>query len=102
MLKELFKGLYEQPDAAAGARYFDQWVSKAKRSRLPAMKKVAESFKASQAWILIWFEYAITNALTEGINSVIQGLKTTARGFRSAASYRTRILFFAGKLELHP
>ena len=102
MLKELFKGLYEQPDAAAGARYFDQWVSKAKRSRLPAMKKVAESFKASRAWILNWFEYAITNALTEGLNSVIQGLKTAARGFRNAASYRTRILFFAGKLELHP
>ena len=102
MLKELFKGLYEQPDAAAGARYFDQWVSKAKRSRLPAMKKVAESFKASRTWILNWFEYAITNALTEGLNSVIQGLRTATRGFRNAASYRTRILFFAGKLELHP
>jgi len=99
-LKELFKGLYEQKDAEAGAKYFDQWVGKAKCSRLPAMKKVAESFKASREWILNWFEYPITNALTEGLNSVIQGLKTAARGFRNAASYRTRILFFAGKLEL--
>jgi transposase len=99
-LKELFKGLYEQKDAEAGGRYFDQWVVKAKRSRLPSMKKLAESFKASREGILNWFDYHITNALTEGLNSVIQGLKTAARGFRNAASYRIRILFFAGKLEL--
>jgi transposase len=99
-LKELFKGLYEQKDAEAGARYFDQWVQKAKRSRLPAMKKLAASFQASREGILNWFDYQITNALTEGLNSVIQGLKTAARGFRNAASYRIRILFFTGKLEL--
>ncbi|MCX7430642.1 MAG: transposase, partial [Planctomycetia bacterium] len=33
-------------------------------------------------------------------NSVIQALKYAARGFRSFTNYRTRILFFCGKLDL--
>ncbi len=44
----------------------------------------------------------ITNALTEGFNSKIQALKAEARGFRSFENYRTRILFFCGKLDLMP
>ena len=41
-------------------------------------------------------------ATTEGFNSVIQALKYAARGFRSFGNYRTRILFFCGKLDLRP
>jgi transposase len=57
-----------------------------------------QRFQASREGGLNWFAYQITNALTEGLISVIQGIKTAARGFRNAASYR--ILCFAGKLEL--
>jgi hypothetical protein len=46
--------------------------------------------------------YPITNAVTEGLNSKIQQLKAHARGFRSFLNYRTRILFFCGKLDLLP
>lgn len=100
MHKELFKGLYEQKDGIAGRIYFKKWAAKAQRSRLPAIQKVAKSFTASMEGILNWFEHRITNALTEGLNSVIQSLKTAARGFRNAEAYRIRILFFAGKLDL--
>ncbi len=98
--KELFKGLYEQKDRAAGSVFFDKWEKKGSRSRLPAIKKVTKSFSASKEGILNWFELQITNRLTEGMNSVIQSLKTAARGFRNEASYRTRILFYAGKLDV--
>ena len=33
-------------------------------------------------------------------NSKIQALKADARGFRKFENYRTRILFFCGRLEL--
>jgi transposase len=36
------------------------------------------------------------------MNSKIQHLKSSARGFRSFANYRIRILFFCGKLSLYP
>jgi len=48
------------------------------------------------------FVYRITNATTEGFNSVIQALKCAARSFHSAGNYRTRILCFGGKLDLRP
>ncbi|MDR3343375.1 MAG: transposase, partial [Treponema sp.] len=38
----------------------------------------------------------------EGINSVIQHIKATARGFRSFQNYRTSILFYCGGLDLYP
>ena len=47
-------------------------------------------------------KYPIKNAATEGFNSKIQSLKSAARGFRSFANYRLRILFYCGKLDLMP
>ena len=52
--------------------------------------------------ILTYLRHSITNAVTEGLNSKIQSLKSNARGFRSFQNYRTRILFFCGKLSLQP
>jgi hypothetical protein len=52
--------------------------------------------------IITYLRYPISNAVTEGLNSKIQALQSNARGFRSFANYRTRILFFCGKLDQHP
>ena len=52
--------------------------------------------------LLTYFTYAISNAMTEGFNSKIQSLKQAARGFRTFANFRIRILFFCGKLNLYP
>ena len=52
--------------------------------------------------LLNYIEHRITNAVAEGFNSRIQSIKAAARGFRRFANYRTRILFFCGKLDLAP
>lgn len=52
--------------------------------------------------LVTYFAHPITNALTEGFNSKIQAIRAEARGFRRFANYRTRILFFCGKLDLLP
>jgi len=69
--------------------------------------KVAKMLKRHLPNLLSYFLYRITNATSEGFNSVIQALKYAARkyaarGFRSFKNYRTRILFFCGKLDLKP
>jgi len=38
----------------------------------------------------------------EGFNSKIQAIKADARGARRFENYRTRILFFCGKLDMTP
>ena len=52
--------------------------------------------------LVTFFLYWITSATTEGFNSVIEPLTYAARGFRSFGNYRTRIVFFCGKLDLGP
>ena len=47
-------------------------------------------------------KHRITNAFAEGTNSVIQLIKSSARGFRNFENYRTAILFFCGGLDLFP
>ena len=64
------------------------------------MKKLAKSFRQSLPYLVTWFQYPISNAMAEGFNSVIQMIKSAARGFRNAANYRISILFHCGKLDL--
>ena len=71
-------------------------------SGVTEMKKIMRMIKRHFANILTYFDCYITNAFSEGINSKIQALKANARGFRNFKNYRTRILFFCGKLALSP
>lgn len=101
-LKECFRWFWEERDRASGETLFQDWYAWAIRSRLPPVQRVARTLKARLPNLLTWFRHRITNALSEGFNSVIQNLKANARGFRNFGNYRTRILFFCGKLDLKP
>jgi transposase len=98
--KETFNEFWHCRSAEEGARFFKNWAREAKSKRLPALTKVVKTLEKHLVGLLSYFVHPITNALTEGFNSIIQSLKSNARGFRSFANYRTRILFFCGKLDL--
>jgi len=102
LVKENFVGFWEEEGIWLGEKYFKSWYNHAIRTQLEPIKKAARSLKKHVEGLLNYFEYPISNALSESINSRIQSLKATARGFRSFAHYRTRILFFLGKLHLQP
>jgi transposase len=85
-----------------GRAFFKTWYQSAVRSRLQPIKVVARTLKNHLEGLLNYFSYRITNAMSEGLNSAIQKLKATARGFRNFANFRTRILFFLGRLSLLP
>lgn len=98
--KELFTEFWQMPDRESGKKFIEEWCAKVRRSQLVPMKKVAEMIQRHIEGLLNYFESHLTNALCEGFNSRIQQLKSAARGFRSFANYRTRILFFLGSLDL--
>ncbi|MDD2763765.1 MAG: ISL3 family transposase [Opitutaceae bacterium] len=98
--KEIFVEFWAQPDTASGLDFFRRWFRTVRRSKLEPLKKVTLTFKEHLLGLLNYFVHPITNALTEGFNSRIQAIKADACGFRRFANYRTRILFFCGKLEL--
>ena len=72
------------------------------RSRIEPIKTVAKMLRRHNDGLINYTKHRITNAAAEGFNSIIQSLKANARGFRSFANYRIRILFFCGKLDLRP
>ena len=64
--------------------------------------KVARMLKNHLHGIMNYFHHGITNAFAEGINSKIQTIKSSARGFRNFENYRIAILFHCGKLDMKP
>lgn len=100
--KELFSSFWQQRSAAKARDFFEKWLKRVMRSRLEPLKQAARTLCQHLQGLLNYFVHPITNALTEGLNSRIQLLKASARGFRNFEHYRIRILFFLGDLDLMP
>ncbi|MCR4311988.1 MAG: ISL3 family transposase [Candidatus Uhrbacteria bacterium] len=101
-LKESFRGFWEYARGWSALRFFKRWYFHATHSRLQPMIDVARTLKRHLDGLLAYVEHRITNAVTEGLNSKIQAVKASARGFRSFVHYRIAILFHCGKLEMFP
>ena len=101
-MKELFSKFWEYQEEGWARRFFKDWFGWVSRSQLKPMAEVARLLKRHLENLLTYLRHHITNAVTEGLNSKIQSIKSAARGFRNFKNYRTRILFFCGKLNLYP
>jgi len=101
-IKEMFRHFWSYTYPASARKFFKKWFSWASRSQLASIVAVAQMINRHFENIITYLSHPITNAVTEGLNSKIQSIKASARGFRSFLNYRTRILFFCGKLDLSP
>ncbi len=101
-IKEQFRWFWEYVYAGSAKKFFKSWYGWAARSRLTPIIDVAKMLKNRLPNILTYFRHGITNAMSEGFNSRIQSIKSSARGFHAFENYRTRILFHCGKLDLKP
>jgi transposase len=101
-IKEMFRRFWSYRYQGSARSFFKQWFGWASRCQLKPIIKAAKMIKAHFENIITYLRHPITNAVAEGLNSKIQALKANARGFRSFLNYRTRILFFCGKLDLYP
>ena len=101
-IKESFVSFWQARNRAFAEVIFQDWYGWAVRSQLKPVAKVAKMLKKHIEGLLTYFEYPITNAVSEGLNSKIQSIKSAARGFRNFANYRIRILFTCGKLDMTP
>lgn len=69
-------------------------------SRISEMKPFAKLVRNHFDEILNYFDYHYTNAILEGMNSIIQNIKRRARGFRNTEFFKTMIYLVCGKLPL--
>ena len=63
-------------------------------------KALARQFRRHWNDILAYFDNRYTNAILEGLNSIIQHVKTRARGFRNMDHLSTMIYLTCGRLDL--
>ena len=83
-----------------GESLFLQLYSWMRRCRLKPMKKAALSLMEHKSLILNFFTSRLTNAISEGINSMVQAAKRKARGYNTFEGFASMIYLVAGKLEL--
>jgi len=100
--KEDFRHFWSYVSTSAAQRFYRDWRKAVMRSRLEPLKKVVRMMDQHWPEILNFIKHRFTNAASEGLNSLIQAIKNSARGFRSFANFRIRILFHCGKLDLFP
>lgn len=101
-IKETLRDLWSYVRVGWARRFFNGWYGWARRSRLDAIRRVAQTVKDHLDNILTYCRHRITNAALEGINSRIQAVKARARGYRNQENFKTAIYFFCGGLDLYP
>ncbi len=101
-MKEMFSDLWGYVYEKAARSFFKKWYFWATHSRLKPMADAAKMIKRHLDNILTYLKHRITNAVAEGLNSKIQQIKSSARGFRNFENFRIAILFYCGKLNMYP
>lgn len=101
-IKESLRCLWHYVYPASGWKFWKRWYFWATHSRLEPIRKAAETVHRHIDNILTYYQHPVTNAMSEGLNSKIQKIKSMACGFRNIENFKTAIYFHCGGLDLYP
>lgn len=91
-LKLAFQDIYNMNYSVKIAEgEFKEWMQWAVRSNLPEFKSAAKTIGSKLVGILNYFENKLTNAVLEGTNSMIQSIKSRARGYKKIENFKAMI-----------
>jgi transposase len=85
LLKEDFRWFWGYTSPYFAGKFLDRWVTRALRSRIEPMQKIARSLRSHRPLLLNWFCARGTIALgaVEGLNNKLKVITRRAYGFRS-------------------
>lgn len=85
LMREDFQQFWEYVSPGWAARFLDQWCTRAMRSKIEPMKKIARSLRAHRSLILNWFRAkgTISAGTVEGLNNKAKLTTRKAYGFRT-------------------
>jgi transposase len=101
-IKETLMDFFRYSQEKRAADHFRSWFGWASRSKLRPIVRLAHTLRSRLDMLLNYCKWPITNAASESLNSKIQWIKYTARGFRSREGFRRAIYFHCGGLSLYP
>lgn len=84
--KEEFDRFWEYRRPSWAGRFLDEWCTRAMRSRLDPLKKVARTLRSHRALLLNWFRAkgTISAGIVEGMNNKVKLTMRKSYGFRTA------------------
>jgi len=100
LLKEALHGFWVYTDPFLAGWFLDKWCTRALRSRLDPIKKVARTLQSHRDLILNWFiaKKQISAAAVEGMNTNAKLALRKARGFRTYEVLETALYHELGHL----
>lgn len=101
-LKEIGMTLFSYRYVGAARTFFKRWYAWASRCRLKPIVRAARMIQGRLENILTFITHRVTNATSESLNSKIQWVKYTARGFRNKTNFVNAVYFHCGGLDLAP
>lgn len=100
VLKDEFEHFWNYSYAGSARRFLKRWMTAARRSRIPSMRKFAGTLEDYFDNIITFIERPLTNAVGEGLNRIIKIVKNRASGFRSLDSFTDLIFLTVGDLDI--
>jgi transposase len=99
-LKEIFSHFWKYKSEFWAGGFLDYWCSRAMRSRMEPMKRVARMLRAHEALILNWFRAKgeISNGAVEGLNNKIRVVTRRSYGFRTYEAMEIALYHNLGRL----
>ena len=100
LLKEDFDAFWNYVSPAWAGKFLDRWCTRAMRSRLDPMKKVARMLRRHRELLLNWFAArdAISAGATEGNNNKLKVITRRAYGFKAFKVLETALFHTMGDL----
>jgi transposase len=100
LLKEEFRLFWEYVSPAWAAKFMEQWCTKAMRSRLEPMQKIARMLRSHKTLILNWFEARgqVSLGAVEGLNNRLKANLRKSYGFRTYKAIKVMLYHKLGAL----
>lgn len=99
-LKKEFFELFSCPDKMAARSAFFSWYNRCRGSHIKEMIDVSKRLLKRLNDILRYFDHRITNAVSEGMNSVYKRIKAAAYGYKKEENLINMCLFRKGNLRI--
>lgn len=100
ILKETFDHFWSYKSLVWAQAFLDYWCTRALRSRIEPLQKVARMLRSHEELILNWFKAKgeISNGVVEGLNNKIRVVTRRAYGFRTLNAMETALYHTLGRL----
>ena len=102
LMKLDFERFWEYQTAGWARRFLKEWCTRALRSRIEPMKKVARTFRRHEELILNWFKAdgTISAGAVEGLNNKLKLVTRKAYGFRTFDAAEIALYHTLGNLPV--